>query len=404
MRQLINNQPNSLSVGIIIVLLVAMGQFNNTLFMPSLPHMSEPLNTSITTLQLSVTLTLFAFGVSQLFYGPFSDYYGRRPAILIGLLIFFVGNVICTLAAAAPMLLIGKFITGLGVGCVGPVARAIIRDLSSGQALLKLMGTLVMFMSITPAISPMLGGIIQGYLGWRMNFLALSIIALFFLLYAYAKLPETNKDKNLVSNRLALPKMIANYLEFFLHGEFLRMALFNMLGYAAELVFLLSASYILQNHFKVPAQLFGSIPLMIVPCVILGNFTVTKLSKRVNAKMICMFGISLMLIGSLLMYICSSIMPSSMLSFFLPMMVVALGEGIVTPTSTAKCMDLYGAKAGYAGAMVGAIAMMGAGTVIGFLSANSLHTVTEVAIVLIALSIISITLCFTNLFFKAKEV
>ncbi|WP_086111434.1 multidrug effflux MFS transporter [Xenorhabdus beddingii] len=404
MQQLPNKSNESIFVSIIIVLLVAMGQFNNTLFIPSLPHMSVPLGTSDSFLQFSVTLTLLAFGFSQLIYGPLSDYYGRRPVVLIGLIIFFLGNIVCLFAMSGVIFLIGKVITGLGVGCVGPISRAIARDLSDGKKLLKLMGILVMFMSVTPAISPMLGGAIQGYLGWKMNFIILCIIALSFIIFVYYTLPETNKNKGEENNILSFHRMFLNYRELILHGEFLRMALFNMFGYAAELVFLLSASYVLQEHFYLPPQQFGLIPLVIVPCVMIGNFIVTKLSSHFEVKVICTIGVLLIALGSLLMFLFSEFMPSTIISFIIPMMVVALGEGIVTPSSTARCMDLYGKKAGYAGAVVGAIAMVGAGIIVGISSLNPLHSLFSISIILLVISFILLILCLVNWIYQNREV
>ncbi|MDX7999998.1 multidrug effflux MFS transporter [Xenorhabdus sp. Reich] len=404
MQQLPNEKINSMLVGVIIVLLVSMGQFNNTLFIPSLPHMSVPLGTSDSFLQFSVTLTLLAFGFSQLIYGPLSDYYGRRPVVLIGLIIFFLGNVFCLFATSGVVFLIGKIITGLGVGCVGPIARAVARDLSDGKALLKLMGMLVMFMSITPAISPMLGGAIQGYLGWRMNFIILSVVAFFFIVFIYYSLPETNEHRGSESNIFNFSKVFVNYRDLLLHGEFLRMALFNMFGFAAELVFLLSSSYILQEHFNLPPQQFGLIPLAIVPCVMIGNFIVTKLSSYLEVNVICTIGILLILVGSLLMFLFSQFMPSAIYSFIVPMMIVALGEGIVTPSSTARCMDLYGKKAGYAGAAVGAIAMVGAGVVIGISLINPLHSLFNISVALLVISFILLALCLANWICQKREI
>lgn len=396
---------NNVSIGVIIVLLVSMGQFNNTLFIPSLPHMSVPLGTSNSYLQLSVTLTLFAFGFSQLIYGPLSDFYGRRSIVISGLVIFMLGNIICSLAISGNMFLIGKVITGLGVGCVGPIARAIIRDLSEGKKLLKMMGVLVMFMSVTPAVSPLLGGTIQGVLGWRFNFIVLSIIALIFIIYIYLQLPETNSHRYEKNNSFGFFKLICNYKYILIQGEFFRMALLNMLGYSAELVFLLSASYILQGGFNVSPQIFGLMPLLIVPCVMIGNSLVSKFASNLSVMIISAIGVFFVLLGSVLMFFLNKMMEPRVIFFIMPMMIVAFGEGIITPSSTARCMDLFGHKAGYAGAAVGAIAMVGAGIIIGVSTINPLCNSLDVSIVLLIISFISILLCLINFKeYKKKEV
>ncbi|EOC0702677.1 hypothetical protein ACIU3Q_005909 [Salmonella enterica subsp. enterica serovar Kokomlemle] len=87
--------------------------------------------------------------------------------------------------------------------------------------------------------------------------------------------------------------------------------------------------------------------------------------------------------------------------FIIPMMIVAFGEGIITPSSTARCMDLFGHKAGYAGAAVRAIAMVGAGIIIGVSIINPLHNSLDVSIVLLIISFILMFLCLIN-FKKCK--
>ncbi|MFD2051477.1 multidrug effflux MFS transporter [Pantoea stewartii] len=136
--------------------------------------------------------------------------------------------------------------------------------------------------------------------------------------------------------------------------------------------------------------------MAIVPCVMVGNFIVSKLSARFEVTTICTLGVLLILTGSVSMLILSKMLPNAIISFVVPMMIVALGEGIVTPSSTARCMDLYGKKAGYAGAAVGAIAMTGAGCVIALSTLSPLRSALDVSVELLIISFLLLALCMMN--------
>jgi DHA1 family tetracycline resistance protein-like MFS transporter len=110
-------------------LLIAVGQTGMSLLLPALPAMQQDLHVSSQMTQWLVSAYLLGFGPSQLFYGPLSDMYGRRPVLLLSLLGTGIDYIFMALASSLPVLFIGRFISGF-TGASYTVATAYIADIS----------------------------------------------------------------------------------------------------------------------------------------------------------------------------------------------------------------------------------------------------------------------------------
>ena len=112
----------------LLSLLVGTMPISTDLYLPALPTLKLDLNASMSQAQLTLTGMLLAFGVSQLFWGPLSDRWGRRPVLLCGLSAFTLAAVFCTLAPSIEQLILWRTLQGAAMGSVVMCARAIVRD------------------------------------------------------------------------------------------------------------------------------------------------------------------------------------------------------------------------------------------------------------------------------------
>src|SRR5712671_4636482 len=116
---------------LLLVALTACGTMGMHVIIPALPATARALSMSISTTQLTITLYLIGLAVGQLFYGPVSDRFGRRPVLLAGLLLFFVASVAVASAPNARVLIGSRILQSIG-GCAGLVlGRAAVRDSAS---------------------------------------------------------------------------------------------------------------------------------------------------------------------------------------------------------------------------------------------------------------------------------
>ncbi|WP_255542821.1 MFS transporter [Azospirillum sp. INR13] len=77
-------RPDSLPIRVLLTALVAFGPLSTDLYLPSLPTLVRVFDTDVVTVQMTLSIFLIGFAVSQLIYGPMSDRFGRRPTLLVG--------------------------------------------------------------------------------------------------------------------------------------------------------------------------------------------------------------------------------------------------------------------------------------------------------------------------------
>ena len=133
-------------------------------------EMAASLNVSTASVTSAITIFLAVFALGQLVVGPVSDRYGRRWPVLTGFAVFLAGSLWCALARDLPGLLTGRVIQAAGACATSVLSRAIARDLFSGAALARAMALIMIAMAAAPGFSPLLGGALDHYFGWRSGF------------------------------------------------------------------------------------------------------------------------------------------------------------------------------------------------------------------------------------------
>src|SRR3954466_7533824 len=157
--------------------LAATGTLATNILLPSLPQMAASLNVTSAAVTSAITIFLAVFAVGQLVVGPISDRFGRRWPVLAGFAVFFAGSVWCGLATDLPNLLTGRVIQAAGACATSVLSRAIARDLFSGAALARAMALIMIAMAAAPGFSPLLGGALDHYFGWRSEFALVAVFA-----------------------------------------------------------------------------------------------------------------------------------------------------------------------------------------------------------------------------------
>jgi len=173
--------------------MVMLGQMTISLYIPSLPSLAQSLAAAPEQVKLTMTLYLASFAVAQLFWGPLSDRFGRRPILFAGLGVYLVGTLACALAPGITTLILARGLQGIGA-CVGStVSRAITRDRFERNEAARTLAFIGVAMAVGPALAPILGGQLQTLFGWRAAFVALLVFGVCMGIATYLKLDETNK-------------------------------------------------------------------------------------------------------------------------------------------------------------------------------------------------------------------
>ena len=167
----------------LIILIVGLPQLSETVYSPALPEIATALKTTESMVEYTLTIYLFGFAVGTLVWGKLSDRIGRKPGVLAGLFIFFLGCIGCYFSTTITQLLISRFVQAFG-GSIGSVlGQAICRDAFHGSALGKVYSAVGGSLALFPAVGPVVGGFISEHSDWSNIFLFLMLFcncAVFF--------------------------------------------------------------------------------------------------------------------------------------------------------------------------------------------------------------------------------
>lgn len=146
--------------------------------------------------QYIITAYITGFGAAQLFFGPISDRFGRRPPLLVGLFIYLGAALACVFAPSFGALLMLRFVQGLGAASTRVIAMSVVRDVYGGRAMAEVMSLIFMVFMVIPVIAPGIGQVIMLFSEWHMIFLFMAVISAAMTLWAWRRLPETLAPEN----------------------------------------------------------------------------------------------------------------------------------------------------------------------------------------------------------------
>jgi len=368
--------------------LAATGTLATNILLPSLPQMAVSLKVSSAAVTSAITIFLAVFAVGQLVVGPISDRYGRRWPVLIGFAVFFAGSVWCGLATDLPSLLVGRVIQAAGACATSVLSRAIARDLFSGPALARAMALIMIAMAAAPGFSPLLGGALDHYFGWRSEFALVAVFAGLGALAYGTVFGETHHATRTPLDPLAIAR---NYIGLIADRRFVvPAATVSLIMGGLFSVFSAAPRVLIEAMHFTPIQL-GLFFAGTVLIVFAAGMLATKLAPRYGLDRSIRGGLFAAATGSIAMLLVSLYSPS-FLPFLGAMSVFLLGMGIVNPLGTAQALSPFGAKAGAASALVGFWQMMTAAIGVWLAATISHEALFALGVVLTVFSLLAVGL------------
>ena len=332
-----------------LICLSAIGALAMNIFLPSLPSMAKTFGVTYATATLTITLFLAMNAVFQLFVGPLSDRFGRRPVVLASLIIFCLSSFGCILAPSFETFLICRLLQSVVVaGLV--LSRAAIRDMHSQDQAASVLGYVTMGMAILPLIGPAVGGGLEVQFGWIASFWVLFGIGILVFLLAYLDMGETNKNKT-----TSMAAQFKTYPELLSSRRFWGYCLTATFSAGAYFAYLGGAAFIGREIFRLsPAELGFYLGAPAIGYII-GNGLSGKFSIAVGVNKMILTGALITAFGMLL---CISLFLFTMpipLSFFGCVSLMGIGNGMVLPNATAGLMSVRPHLAGSASGIGGTI-------------------------------------------------
>ncbi|WP_323874971.1 multidrug efflux MFS transporter EmrD [Aeromonas veronii] len=343
---------------LLTILMVAVGQMTQTLYVPSIPMMAGDFNVASGQLQAVMACYLIPYGLSQFVYGPLSDRIGRRPVLIVGMMVFLVGTLIIQVIPHFAALLVGSFIQGLGTGAGGAMSRTVMRDRYNGAELNRANSLVSMGVIFSPLLAPVLGGWLTELFNWRAGYWFLfgfgTVATLAIMAWFGETLPAAARQPLRVG---------AAYRHVLGNPKFQGNLLCLMATFAGLAVFEAAAGVLLGDVLKLSARTVSVLFVLPLPGYLFGAWLSAKLSFRLSQGKLMRLGIAFLALGSLIILVPGLFGVVSAASLVGGAAVYFIGSGILYPTATSCAIEPFPGQAGTAGAILGGMQNLGAGVV-----------------------------------------
>ncbi len=353
---------------VLVLLLTSIGQVMSDMYLPSLPFIAHDFGSKIKFVQLTVSLYMYGYAFSQLFYGPLSDAVGRRPPLFIGMSICVVGSIVCLFAPSVHVLILGRFLQGLGAGAGVSVSRSIFRDIASGSKLARygsLLGVVNVFIVAT---APLVGSYIEVYFNWRVSFIVLAGYAIVLFVVMLIWLPETNQ--HIDRTRLKLKVMFVDLGELLKSPVFMGFSFTNSLTYGAILAWVTASPILLQTVLGLTPIQYALVAAFIGIAFVIGGLINAFTLKYFSVTRMISIGFSVMLISGLCMVFLKLIGYLNLTVIMAPTFFFIGGASLIFANTYAAAFSPFPKAAGSAAAIFGFMQVLGgavASTIIAYI-------------------------------------
>ncbi|MGV0167116.1 multidrug effflux MFS transporter [Furfurilactobacillus sp. WILCCON 0119] len=278
----------------LLVTLVGFPQISESIFTPILPALQQTLHVSANRVQLTMSVYFISFALGVLIWGQLADRWGRRPALLAGIVIYLIGNVGLLLSQTLTGIIISRLVQAFGASTGSVVTQTIMRESFHGRAGAKIFAQTSAALALAPALGPLIGGAIQTWAGERNVFVALVILAILVFGYAVLALPET-RPQSITAETDAQQDLLHRLWRdpvVWAYGILIGGINGMLFSYYAE------APFIFETHFHFRAVTYGALGLSLALASLLGSLLVNWLLTWWQPQQLIIGGLSLSCLAS----------------------------------------------------------------------------------------------------------
>lgn len=354
------NKKMSTSLIILLAAVFAMSPFAIDSYLPAIPVMATDLNIETSMVAVTVSIYVLGLAVGQLFGGPLSDRFGRRPIMVVGLLIFSIGSLLLASAESMEMLWAWRVIQSIGGGIAVVGVPATIRDNAEGKEAARLFSLVALIMMLAPSIAPTVGTVILKTLSWHWIFIMLSVVAVIVALGAAVVMPKEEKASK--------PKAAGGYISVIKEHRALGYLFAQAFGYAVLMTFITNAPFAYIEHFGVTVELFSGLFIANVIGIVIVNRVNSLLLRAYEPSSLLKAFLGMQVIGGLILVSSMIIAPENLWFAVVGFVISIAANGGIMSNSSACFMRYFGNNAGVASALLGAV-QYGIGAAVSALAA-----------------------------------
>jgi len=336
-----------------LVLLTALSVLSLNMFLPSLSNMAADFEIDYSLMTLSIAGYLGITAILMLVMGPLSDRFGRRPVLLVALIVFTLSSLVCALATDIWLFLIfrvcqGSIISGWAL------SLAVIRDTSPPQEAASKIGYVTMAMALAPMLGPMFGGLLDEFFGWRASFLAYTGFGVIALLLCWFDLGETNTARS-----ETFAQQFRGYPDLIRSRRYWGYAVCQAFSTGSFYTFLAGAPLVAIALMGLTPAALGFYMGTITAGYMLGSFLSGRYARKYSLTTMMICGRIVANAGVLLALLLVFAGHLQVITLFGSLVFIGLGNGLTMPSCSAGLLSVRPTLAGSSAGMAGGLTIGG---------------------------------------------
>ena len=286
-------------------MLATIGPLSIDMYLPALPAIQADLRVAAADVQLTLSSFLIGFALGQLLYGPLSDRFGRKPVLLSGVVLYALASLLCALSVNIEMLIAVRFFHAVGGGAGIVLARAIVRDYFPARETARLISLMAIITLCGPLVSPIIGGHLLVWTGWRSIFWLLTALALIYIFIVAFAVRESHPQEK--RHPLNIVTTFKAYFEILRNRQALGYIACAAAGSGATFVYLISSPFVIIDIYKVKPDNFGYLHGIVVSGLII--------AALMNSRMVMRYGLDRMIVAGLVIRVIGAVLLLSLVMF-----------------------------------------------------------------------------------------
>ena len=320
----------------LLCLVLLISSIETDISVPGFPDMMRYFDATEAQIQLTMSINFLGFCLACLILGPLSDSYGRRPVMLLGMVVFLLAAIGTVTTTNLPLLVIWRFFQGVGAG-IEVLFVAMIADAYQGERASRLLTRLNAVLTAAMAGAPIVGGMLVESFGWRSTYGSVAILCLVTTPLLAFFLPETNNDKR----PFILRQILKDFYQLLTSRDFLLLTTIPTMLCTGYLIFVASSVFFYIDQLGVNLTTFTMHQGCVIGCFSLVSFFGGPINSKIGASNSVITGVFLTAFGALWLSICAGFSVIFPTAFTVGMCLYATGFALIFAPTFTGSMELY---------------------------------------------------------------
>lgn len=332
-----------------IAIIGAFSSLVNDMYLPTIPSMMKEFHTTPSMTQMGISMAMIGMGLGSLLWGSASDRYGRKPILMVSLVIFVISTALALFSKNITFFIVCRLFQGLGAGGAMVLSTSIPADVYMGRQLAKIMAIVGAINGVAPAFGPVIGGFMADWVGWRGIFVLLLVIGIGMTFWT------THYTETLPSQRRLNVRSFSDYLKAYksllFNRRFMIYVTIKAVAIGLLYAYISSAPFLIQTHYGFSATAFGLIFGGNALAMGLGSTLAVKLKSMKRAMITGCVGMFIFGVSEAVVMWCEA--PFYLYELFaVPML---LFSGMIFSSANTLSMEVGRSEAGTASAILSVV-------------------------------------------------